>query len=256
VSHGDGVPELPGARKVAVGRTMLIAAVCAVIPLTGNVVASFLTSWTGVGSWLAVPAVGVAVAMVTALIQAYGSAPAGEHPRVTAGRYPPPRVRSHRTSLPRALLITVLVVGVGGLGVTAGIRYAVGYVTGNEPGTSRLVQPATASSGGLTLTVESVTYTAHFTRVGVAARNQAGTMVALPLYGYCVLTGSDGTTLQADPSRSHWPGSLAPGILQRGVIVFSGHLPAQVLRAALSFTQIFSPGGGHITVQPLSLTPD
>jgi hypothetical protein len=70
-----------------------------------------------------------------------------------------------------------------------------------------------------------------------------------------VFTGSDGTTLQADPFRSHWSNTLAPGIPQRGVIVFSGHLPPEVLRAALSFTQIFSLGGGSITVRPLDLTP-
>jgi hypothetical protein len=153
------------------------------------------------------------------------------------------------------LLIAVLVIGVGGLGVTAGIRYAVGYLTGNEPGTSRLAEPATGSAGGLSLTVESVTYTAHFTRVGVAALNQTGTTVSLPLFGYCVLSGSDGTTLQADPFRSHWSDTLAPGILQRGVIVFGGHLPAPVLQAALSFTQIFGPGGGSITVHHITLTP-
>jgi hypothetical protein len=259
-----------GAHRVAVGKTLVIAAVCAVIPLIGNVVASFLTTWSGVGSWLVVPAVGVLVAMVTALIQAYGSADGGhpgEHggdharghggyyPRGRAGAYPSPRVRPRRTPLPLALLIAVLVIGVGGLGVTAGVRYAVGYFTGNEPGTSRLAEPATASSGGLTLTVESVTYTAHFTQVGVAARNDTGTTVSLQLFGYCVFTGSDGTTLQADPFRSRWSDTLAPGILQRGRIVFSGHLPASVLQAALSFTQIFGPSGGSITVHHINLTP-
>jgi hypothetical protein len=255
VSYESGAFAQRGAHKVAVGKTLFIAAVCAIVPLIGNVVASFLTTWTGVGSWLAVPAVGVGVAMLTALIQAYGSAPAEERPRSAVDPYRRAPVRPRRTPLARALLITVLVIGVGGLAVTAGIRYAVGYFTGNEPGTSRLVQPATSSAGGLTLTVESVTYTAHFTQVGVAARNQTGTTVSLPLYGYCVLTGSDGTTLQADPFRSHWSNTLAPGILQRGVIVFSGHLPAPVLQAALSFTQIFGPGGGSITVRPLNLTP-
>ena len=251
----SGASAQRGAHKVAVGKTLLIAAVCAIIPLIGNVTASFLTTWSGVGSWLAVPAVGVGVAMLTALIQAYGSASAEETAYSPAGRYPRPRVRPRRTSLPRALLITILAIGVGGLGVTVGIRYAVGYVTGNEPGTSRLVQPATASAGGVTLTVESVAYTAHFTQVGVAARNQIGTSVSLPLFGYCVFTGSDGTTLEADPFRSRWSETLAPGILQRGVIVFSGHLPAPVLQAALSFTQIFGPGGGSITVRPINLTP-
>lgn len=262
---GSGAPARRDTHRVAVGRTLLIAGVCAIIPLIGNVVASFVTTWTGVRSWLVVPAVGVLVAMVTALIQAFGSAPevdtrvpAGrypEYPRGPAGRYEPSRVRARRTPLPRALLIAIVVIGVGGLAVTAGVRYAVGYITGNEPGTSRLVEPATASAGGLTVTVESVTYTAHFTQVGVKAFNQAGTTVSLPLYGYCVFTGSDGTTLQADPFRSRWSNTLAPGIPQSGVIVFSGHLPAAVLQAALSFTQIFGPGGGSITVHHINLTP-
>jgi hypothetical protein len=251
----NGASARRGAHKVAVGKTLAIAAVCAIIPLIGNIAASFLTTWTGVGSWLVVPAVGVAAAMLTALIQAYGSASGEEYPRSPAGRYPPPRVRPRRTPLPLALLIAVLVIGVGGLGVTTGVRYAVGYFTGNEPGTSRLAEPATASSGGLTLTVDSVTYTAHFTKAGVTALNQTGTAVTLPVFGNCIFTGSDGTTLQADPVRSHWSETLAPGILQRGEIVFSGHLPAPVLRAALSFTHIFRLGGGSITVRHLHLTP-
>jgi len=152
VSYDSDAFAQRGEHKVAVGKTLLIAAVCAIVPLSGNVVASFVTTWTAVGSWLVVPAV-------------------------------------------------------------------------------------------------------HFTRVGVAVRNQTGTAVSLPLYGYCVFAGSDGTTLQADPFRSRWSDTLAPGILQRGVIVFSGHLPAPVLQAALSFTQIFGPGGGSITVRPLNLTP-
>jgi len=263
VLDGSGASAQRGAHKVAVGKTLLIAGVCALIPLIGNVIASFVTTWTGAGSWLVVPAVGVGVAMITALIQAYGSASAEEHPRPPAGRYspyspyspyPPPPVRRRGISLPRALLTVVLVVGVGGLAATAGIRYAVGYITGNEPGTSRLAEPASASAGGLTLTVESVTYTAHFTQVGVAARNQAGTSLSLPLYENCVFTGSDGTTLQADPFRSRWSETLAPGSFQSGTIIFPGHLPDSVLQASLSFPQIFALGGGSITVRPINLT--
>ena len=138
-----GASAQRGEHRVAVGKTLFIAAVCAVVPLIGNVAASFLTTWTGVRSWLVVPAVGVGAAMLTALIQAYGSAPAEEYHRSRGGRYPPPRVRSRRTPLPLALLIAVLVIGVGGLVVTAGVRYAVGYFTGNEPGTSRLIRLGT-----------------------------------------------------------------------------------------------------------------
>jgi len=261
VLDGSGASAQRDAHKVAVGKTLLIAGVCAIIPLIGNVVASFVTTWTGVASWLAVPAVGVAVAMLTALIQAYGSASDEQPPRPPAGPYrryepyPPPAMKRRGMSLPLALLTTVLVIGVGGLAATVGIRYAVGYFTGNEPGTSRLVQPVSASTGGLTLTVESVTYTAHFTQVGVAARNETGSMLSLPVYGYCVFTGRDGTTLQADPFRSHWSETLAPGTFQRGTITFPGHLPDSVLQASLSFTQIFGPSGGSITVHPINLTP-
>jgi hypothetical protein len=102
--------------------------------------------------------------------------------------------------------------------VTEAVRYGVGYITGNEPGTDRLKSPATASDDGLTLTVESVTYTDHFTRVRLAARNETETALSLPLFGYCVLIGADGTTLQADPFRSRWSDTLAPGSLQCGTI--------------------------------------
>jgi hypothetical protein len=105
-------------------------------------------------------------------------------------------------SLPLALLTALLVIGVGGLAVTEGVRYGVGYITGNESGTDRLAQRTSASASGLIVTVEGVTYTAHFTRVDVAARNETGTTLDLPLFGYCVFTGREGTTLAADPFRS------------------------------------------------------
>ncbi len=265
----SGVLEERGPRRVAVGKTLLIAAGCAIIPLIGNVVASFLTTWTGAETWLAGPAVGVVVAMLTALIQAYGSAPADESPRPHAAPHPtsrapyaaprPPyptaRAKPRGIRLPVALVIALLVIGAGGLAVTEGVRYAVGYITGNEPGTERLVQPASASAQGVALTVQSVTYTAHFTRVGVAARNQSGATLSLPLYGYCVFTGSDGTTLGADPFRSHWSDTLPPGVLQRGVIVFKGHLDPSIREASFSFTQIFGPSGGSITIRHLELRP-
>jgi hypothetical protein len=244
-----------------VGKTLLIAGLCSLIPLIGNVVASFVTVWTGAGSWLVVPIVGVVVAMVTALIQAYGSAAGpvpnhspgqGQHPPSPAQPYPQ---KQRGKSLAAALLISFLVIGVGGWAVTVGVRYAVGYITGNEQGTERLVQPATSSSGGLTLTVDSVVHTDHFTRVGVAALNETGSSLSLPLSGFCVFVGGDGTTLKADAFRSRWSETLAPGIRQRGTINFDGHIPKSVKRASLSFTQIFGPGGGSITVPDIMLRP-
>lgn len=256
-------------QRVAVGRTLLIAGLCALIPLGGNVVASFVTEWSGGRSWLVVPAVGVGVAMLTALVQAYGSAsraapePDGrrrEHwPGDTAQyrRYGPAERRG--TPLPVALLVAVLVIGVGGWAVTQGVRYAVGYVTGNEPGSERLLQPASASAGGLTLTVESVKHTAHFTRVGIAARNESQAPLTLPLFKNCLLVSeSDGTTLEAEPFKSRWSEQLAPGSLQRGTVTFGGHLPDTAGRASFSFSTIFAfgPGGPRsIKVSGIRLGP-
>jgi hypothetical protein len=281
VSDNNAVVAEHNPRRVAVGKTLLIAAVCAIIPLIGNVVASFLTTWTGTARWLAGPAVGVGVAMATALIQAYGSAPADEAPRPRAAHdpvsrapypaarppypaprpaYPMTRAKPRGVALPAALLTAVLVIGVGGLAVTEGVRYAVGYIagyiTGNEQGTSRLVRPVSATGGGVALTVQSVTYTAHFIRVGVVARNQTRQSLDLPLFDNCVFTGSDGTTLQADPDRSQWSITLPPGVPQRGVIIFNGHLDPSIRQASLSFAQIYGQlSGGSITVRNIELKP-
>jgi hypothetical protein len=253
-----------GVHRVAVGKTLLIAGVCALIPLIGNVAASFLTVWTGGGTWLVVPIVGVGVAMLTALIQAYGSAPAtapesGPH----TGPQPPPdayrpygRVEKRGTPLALAIVIGLVVLGAGGWGLTVGVRYAVGYITGNETGPDRLVRPASGSEAGLTLTVENVWHTRHFTRIRMAARNSGGTSVSLPLFGNCLFRGQDGTTLQADPFRSRWSDSIPPGALQRGTITFKGHIPDSVRQASLSFAHIFGTFfGGAITVNDIRLRP-
>jgi hypothetical protein len=254
-------------RRVAVGRTLLIAGVCALVPLIGNVVASFVTAWTGGGTWLVVPVVGVGVAMVTALIQAYGSAgstapaPSPLHPGPGLPpdvddyrRYGPPEQRG--TPLAVALVIGLLVLGVGGFAVTQAVRFAVSYVTGNESGPDRLVGPATGSAHGLTLTVENVWHTRHFTRVRVATSNGSDMSLSLPLYGNCVFIGEDGTSLQPDPFRSNWPDQLVPSALQRGTITFKGHIPDPVRTAGLSFGHVFGTfGGGSISVRNIKLRP-
>jgi hypothetical protein len=246
-------------RRVDVGKTLLIAGVCALIPLIGNVVASFLTVWTGGAGWLVVPLVGVAVAMLTALIQAYASAPA--IPRAPEPGPALPEISTYRkyggreqrgTPLALALVIGLLALGGGGWAVTEGVRLAVGYVTGNEPGTDRLVQPVDGTADGLTLTVENVWHTWHFTRVRVAAENDSATSLSLPLFGYCHFTGQDGTTIEADAFRSRWSTELPPGVRQRGTITFKGHIPDTVRQASLSFS-IFGPGGGSIIVRDIKL---
>lgn len=217
------------------GRTVLVAGLTALIPLIGNVVASFLTEWTGALSWLVVPAVAVVGAMITAVIEAYGSAagPVTE-PSTPRGR--------NGTPLGVALLVALPVVGLGGWAVTEGVRYGVGYITGNESGTDRLAEPALVGKEGLTLTVEGVIYTDHFTRVELVASNETGNSLSLPLTGFCSLVGDDGTTLDADSFKSQWSETLAPGSRQRGTVTFNGHLPDSVTEASLHFSTVFTQG--------------
>ena len=234
----------------------MIAGLCALIPLVGNVTASFVTDWTGGRSRLVVPVVGVVVAMVTALVQAYGSAPdpvsqttpRDQERRPTDGdtyrRYVQQKPR-HGTSLPVALAIAILVMGAGGWAVTKGVRNGVGYITGNEPGTERLRKQAEENISGLTLTVESVKHTAHFTRVRLLAHNTSDNLsIRLPL-ATSKFRGVDGTSLEAERFKSRSSEELSPGSLQRGTITFGNHLPDSVRQAELTFSPIFRfPVGG------------
>jgi hypothetical protein len=164
--------------------------------------------------------------------------------------------------LPVVLLIAVLVIGLGGWGVTAGVRYTVGYVTGNEPGSEQLLKPVSGTADGLTVTVENVKRTSHFTRLDLAARSTTDAFqFTLSLHG-CVLRGADGTTLEADVFRSRWTEEVSPRSLQRGTVTFKGHLPDSVTRAELTFNNLFSfpqqfppsgPGPSSITVRDIRL---
>lgn len=220
---------------------MAVAGIAALIPLLGNTVASFLTTWTGSLSWMVTPVIAVLVAMATTLLQAVGKR-TRTAPEAPAGHAPAVPGRTD-VGVPKALLVILLVVGGGAAALTFGVRYVVGYITGNEPGTEILVEPVGAAEGGLRLDVESVESTAHFTRLEVVAHNDTGTSVTLPLFKTAQLVGGDGTTLEADPFRSRWADTVAPGGVLRGTITFPGHLGDDVLTARFGFTHRFAFGG-------------
>jgi hypothetical protein len=101
-------------QQVRLRRVLLVAAVSALIPLAGKVIQTFLTEQTSAKSWLVVPAVGVAVAMVAALVDAFGSAEErGETPLIVA------------------LVVSVVVIGLGGLLAGEAARKAAGAIKGS-----------------------------------------------------------------------------------------------------------------------------
>jgi hypothetical protein len=150
------VAQSVAAGQVRLGRTMGIAGLCAVVPLVGNSLATLLTGLAGRASWLVVPAVGVAVAMVIAGIEAYGSATRAQRPRKDDAQelqhFAQPRLARGKTSLAFALIVAVLVFGFGGFAVSEGMRYvsleARAAIRDSEPGPSE--PPSRATKSGAT----------------------------------------------------------------------------------------------------------
>jgi len=195
-------------------------------------------SSTGPVRWIVSQTAVVVVAMV---MTGAGAVAAREPAPADAGATPPRRGQpGSRWSGPAIVLVVLLVVGVGGFAATKGIRSVVDYSTGKQTGTDRLVSQVTKTAAGLTLTVVKVDDTSDFTRVELTVRNNtSSTSIDLPLFGFCVLSAADGTTLQADEGKSQWAATVAPGAFQRGTITFPGHLPAAATRATLSFSHVF-----------------
>jgi hypothetical protein len=273
---------------VQLGKVLFIAALVEGLGLVANAVTSFITDRaSGALRWIVPTAIALLLAMVKAAIDALGKEPApeaGPNPlpypyppapyppaqppyRSAQPPYPPAqptrpphmstpvRRRSRGTPALVAILVALVVCGGGGLAITTGARYVVGWVTGKEDGTDRLVQAASARSGNVTLTVNRVLSTSHFTRVELTVQNSGSDSVTLPVYGNCTFTGAEGTVLAADPFRSQWSETVPPGALQRGTVTFSGKLPDEVARASLSFSHVFVLGGGAITVSGIALRP-
>jgi hypothetical protein len=173
---------------------------------------------------------------------AKAAAEAAAGPQYAPGHPGAPPARQRGVSTPVAVLALILVVGVGGFGAAVGVRYAVGWLTGNESpvGGERLAAAPLPSdkSGRVTVTVTGVVDTAHFTRVTLTVVNREKEPATLTLYRNCVLTAGD-VTLEADSFKSDWADSVPPGSTQKGTVTFSGHLPPGKVKAQMSFLRVF-----------------
>jgi hypothetical protein len=235
--RGSEAGDRDAAGRVRLGRVLLVAGGVLGLGLVINVVATFFSD--GVGGplrWLVPPAIALIAAMVVALLDAVSA-----EERPAGGRLDVPVVV--------AIAAVLVGVGVGGFALTAGVEYAAAYITGKESGEDRLVKPVAKTGAGLTVTVENVTYTSHFTRVEVAVSNGGDQSLSLPVEG-AALTGADGNSLKADGFRSQWPDSVGPGEVQRGTITFNGHLPEGLTAASLTLKS----GETTVTVPGIALS--
>jgi hypothetical protein len=183
----------------------------------------------------AVVVIGVVVNHVKSLGQQAEPTGDGGQPPLAQSPVPPARTMRSVTGV----LAILLVIGIGALGVTVGVRYAVGYLTGREPPVAeRFVGQKQGSGGDVDLTVNRIYETDHYTRVEVTALSHSAIPKSLPLGPFCLLSGP-GKTLQSDALKSQWATVLARDVPQPGTITFSGHLSGEAQSATLSF--LFGP---------------
>jgi hypothetical protein len=241
--------------RVSLIRPILIAAAVSLLGWLINAASTYLAGRALSGlAWLLSPAAAVLAGILSTVIEAAtGRAP----PKAGETRQAPARGRGVPAAV--AALAVLLVIGVGGYGATVGIRYVVGWVTGNEQqvGRERLAAPApSASSGRVTVTVISVFNTAHYTRVRLTVTNRERQPATLTLFHNCVLTGG-GVTLQADDFKSDWTQEVPPDSTQQGTVTFSGHLPDGAVTAQLSFLNVFVFGrfgvNDTLVIKPIPL---
>ena len=231
------------------GRVLLVGGLANLVLLAAGVVIQFATDWTGIGPWLAAPLVGMVAALVDVGKQAAtrdttaapAPAPAaGVSPTADTGTISPPK---RRVPIVVGVAVAVLLIGGGGLAIAYGVATVTAFITGNQTGTERLVGgPVVVDTQGVSTTVRSVEHTQDFTRVEITVQNGLPNTITLPVFRNATLTAADGTTLGADPFRSSWNETIAPGQPSSGVLVFGGHLPPGETTAALSFATVFEQG--------------
>ncbi|GLY95919.1 hypothetical protein [Actinoplanes sp. NBRC 103695] len=203
------------------------------------VVVNFATdSWRSITPWVIVVVLVVVSALLAAATAGGQAQPDpgvlqwSQRPAIYGSPRPIPPRRNGARAVVAVVIVTVLVVSV------FLVRFVFGYVTGRESGLDRLIEPVSSRTGALTLVVERVETTPHFTRVEMSAGNSGSDALTLPLYSNCQLTAGR-TTKSADAFASEWPDNVPPDSTVSGVVVFRTVLPGEATKATVSFATIF-----------------
>ena len=263
----------PRRGRVRLGRVVFVGALANLVLLVAAVVIEFATDWTGIGPWLAAPLLGMVAALVDVARQAAtrepepavrapssapGTAPTGVDGRPSPGSGRPSPAPEAPCSRVVAVVVSVLLIGGGGIAIAYGVATATAFITGNQTGTERLVGEVTVDDQGVSTTVHRVEHTQDFTRVELTVVNGLANTITLPVFGNATLSAADGTSLGGDPFRSSWNETIAPGQVRRGTLVFPGHLDPAGTTATLSFATVFEQGfdgPSSIVVEGLVLAP-
>lgn len=238
------VPKRRNLRKV-----LTISAVVSVLGIVANSLTTlFAHSGNQWSRWLLAPAATVVFGMATALVGEWGNADETQtlNDEPSVGWRPPPARRGRGGRAMAGVLTVLLVLGVGGVAVTAGVRAVVGHFSS----VNRLSgAPVVGGNSKVRLTVSQVLQDTRSTSVELTGLSSSDSVVQLPA-GFAQLTGSDGTTLDVDVLGSHWSPTLTRDVLQRGTLRFEGHFDDSVASVTLSFTF-----GNAVSVKKIPLVP-
>lgn len=128
------------------------------------------------------------------------------------------------------------------------------WITGNERGLDVLVGKESGRAGALTLTVDQILLTPHFTRIVVTVSNDGFTPVDLPGAGRWRLLTGDGTVLQGSALRSLWPDAVPAHWSIAGIVTFD-RLPEGTGGISLGLGGVADAGAGALTLANIRLRP-
>jgi len=134
------------------------------------------------------------------------------------------------------------------------LRRLEAWITGNERGSDILADKRSDRAGALTLTVDQILLTPHFTRIVVTVSNDGFAPVALPGAGRWKLLTHDGTMLQGSAFRSLWPDAVPARWAVAGIVTFD-RLPEGTGGISLGLDGVADAGAGALTLANIRLRP-
>jgi len=126
------------------------------------------------------------------------------------------------------------------------------WITGNERGLDILVDKKSGRAGALTLTVDQILLTPHFTRIVVTVSNNGFAPIELPGAGRWRLLTHHGTMRQGSALRSLWPDSVPAHWSIAGIVTFD-RLPEGTGGISLGLDGVADAGAGALTLANIPL---
>ena len=230
---------------------MFWALVSYLVTTAGTMLTNYLTAAdvTPLQGALISTAVGLLVVMIGVVIDRVKSGSPQPLPPAYPGHPAPPAGRPRRTvSWVVAILVSLLLCGCGGVGVTYAAQW-IGSKVVNAieckqswkcpgPSVPRLAEPVSKSAGSVTVTVTELGVTEKFVLVTITVQNGGPQEITMPSMQ---LTVPGARTLQRNPFAGDWSEGSVPAEGERtGQLFFDGVIAGDVERVTLAFTQIFS----------------